>query len=121
MAQPSTHKWSPQGGFKLDSPKSIAAWLKNSAESSDTPKTDPYRSAMSTLTFYIHRAGSQLQPEDKTKLEKAKEELRTLYSRPTSGRTTAQGRKVERPGTGKQGGPSGQKDKGQQDRKHANK
>ena len=133
MARPSTHKLSgqvaghsnalnlKQGVFKLENPKRIAAWLKDSAEHSESRKSDPYRSAMAKLTSYINRAGTQLQPDEKSKLEKAKDELRTLYNRPATGRTTAQGRRVERPGTGKQAGPSGQKDKGQQDRKHANK
>jgi hypothetical protein len=133
MARPTAHKWSQdvtehsdaldlkQGVFKLDSPKRIAASLKASAEHSDLRNADPYRSAMSMLTFYINRAGAQLQPDEKTKLEKAKDELRTLYQRPASGRTTALGRKVEKPGIIKQGGPSGQKDGAKHDRKHANK
>ena len=133
MTRAATPKWSQQvtehsnaldlkdGVFKLHDPKRIAAALKDSAERSERRKSDPYRSAMSMLTFYINRAGGQLQPEEKSKLETAKDELRTLYNRPTSGRTTAMGRRVERPGTGKQAGPSGQKDKGLQDRKHANK
>lgn len=59
--------------------------------------------------------------EDKSTLDKVKDKLRSLYARPASGRTTALGRKVEKPGTGKQGGPSGQRDLGQVDGKHANK
>jgi hypothetical protein len=132
MPQP-THKWSQkvtersdaldlkQGVFKQRSAKRIAESLKDSAEHSERRKSDPYRSAMSMLTFYINRAGAQLQPKEKSKLEKAKDELRQLYDRPASGRTTALGRKVERPGTGKQGGPSGQRDTAKQNSKHANK
>jgi hypothetical protein len=67
------------------------------------------------------RAGAQLQPDDKTKLEKAKEELRNLHHRPASGRTTSLGKKVEKPGTGRQGGPSGQTDASRHDGKHTNK
>jgi hypothetical protein len=133
MARPTARKWSQevtehsdaldlqQGVFKQGNPKRIAASLKASAEHSERRKSDPYRSAMSMLTFYINRADAQLQPEERSKLEKAKDELRNLYNRPTSGRTTTQGRKVEKPGTGKQDGPSGQKDRAQHDRKHANK
>jgi hypothetical protein len=67
------------------------------------------------------RAGAQLQPDDKTKLEKAKEEVRNLHHRPASGRTTSLGKKVEKPGTGRQGGPSGQTDASRHDGKHTNK
>jgi hypothetical protein len=59
--------------------------------------------------------------EDKSTLDRVRDKLRNLYARPASGRTTALGRKVEKPGTGKQGGPSGQRDLGQVDGKHANK
>ena len=109
------------GVFTWDEPRAIAASLKRSAEMSDRRKTDPYRSAMSMLTFYINRAGAQLQPEDKSKLEKAKDELRQLYHKPESGKSTPLGRKVEKPGSSKQGGPSGQKDGAKHDGKHTNK
>lgn len=111
----------PEGVFRQESPKRIAESLKDSAEHSDRRKSDPYRSAMSMLTFYMNRAGAQLQPGDKTKLEKAKEELRQLFHRPSTGRTTALGRRVEKPGSGRQDGPSGQTDGTKHDRKHANK
>ena len=113
MARANAHEWSQevtdrsnaldlkQGVFKQKSPKRIAESLKDSADHSERRKADPYRSAMSMLTFYINRAGAQLQPEDKTKLERAKEELKKLYHRPSTGRTTAQGRKAEKPGSGR--------------------
>lgn len=62
-----------------------------------------------------------LAADKKTKLEKAKEELRALFRPPSSGRTTKLGRRVEKPGTGRQSGPSGQTDSAQHDRKHTNK
>jgi len=68
-----------QGVFKKGSPKAIAASLKRSAEASHRRKADPYRSAMSMLTFYINRAGKGLPRTRKHKLEKAKDELRALY------------------------------------------
>ncbi len=40
-----------QGAFTLKNPKKIAASLKRSAEVSTRRKSDPYRSAMSMLTF----------------------------------------------------------------------
>ncbi len=68
--------------FEKDEPKEIAASLKRSADRSTKRKTEPFRSAMSMLTFYINRAGKNL-PENRRKvLEKAKDELRRAYDRP---------------------------------------
>lgn len=67
--------------FKLDSPKAIARSLKRSAEHSDRRKSDPYRSAMSMLTFYINRAGRSLPQTQRTRLERAKDELRRQFGR----------------------------------------
>jgi hypothetical protein len=64
-----------KGVFTLKDPKKIAASLKRSAENSTRRKSDPYRSAMSMLTFYINRAGKGLSKADRTRLEKAKDEL----------------------------------------------
>jgi hypothetical protein len=69
-----------QGGvFSKKDPKSIARSLKRSAERSRRRKSDPYRSAMSMLTFYINRAGRQLPAAKRARLQKAKDELRRLY------------------------------------------
>ena len=70
-----------KGVFSLDDPRSIARSLKKSAESSLRRKSDPFRSAMSMLTFYINRAGSQLSKQRRKRLEAAKEELRVLFGR----------------------------------------
>jgi hypothetical protein len=70
-----------EGVFKKASPKAIVASLKRSAEHSHRRKADPYRSAMSMLTFFINRAGKGLPKSRKQKLEKAKDELRALYGR----------------------------------------
>ena len=110
-----------QGVFKQKDPKRIAESLKESAEHSKRRKSSPFRSAMSMLTFYINRAGAQLPKEEKKRLEKAKDELRDLYPRPASGRSTAQGRKVEKPADNEPAGPSGQKKGVKQDGKHTNK
>jgi hypothetical protein len=67
--------------FKLDDPKDIAASLKRSAEHSSRRKSDPYRSAMSMLVFYINRAGKGLPAERKKVLESAKDELRTAFGK----------------------------------------
>jgi len=67
--------------FKRDDPQSIARSLKRSAERSHRRKSDPYRSAMSMLTFYINRAGKNLPEQRRAKLEAAKDELRALYGK----------------------------------------
>jgi hypothetical protein len=68
-----------EGVFSLDDPRSIARSLKRSAERSRRRKSDPFRSAMSMLTFYVNRAGSKLSKEKRDRLEAAKEELRALF------------------------------------------
>lgn len=68
--------------FEKDDPKEIAASLKRSADKSKKRKTEPFRSAMSMLTFYINRAGRNLPAERKKVLEEAKDELRKAYGRP---------------------------------------
>jgi len=69
------------GVFTFDDPHRIAVSLKRSAESSQRRKSDPYRSAMSMLTFYINRAGKSLSAPQRKRLERAKVELRGLYGR----------------------------------------
>jgi len=71
-----------QGVFSKDDPRSIARSLKRSADRSKRRKSDPFRSAMSMLTFYINRAGKQLSKARRKRLEAAKEELRDLYGKP---------------------------------------
>jgi hypothetical protein len=68
-----------KGVFSLANPRSIARSLKRSAERSPRRKSDPFRSAMSMLTFYINRAGSKLSKQRRARLEAAKNELRALY------------------------------------------
>lgn len=69
------------GVFTLDDPKAIARALERSAERSKRRKSDPFRSAMSMLTFYINRAGANLTTQRRRTLEKAKDELRALRGR----------------------------------------
>jgi hypothetical protein len=94
--KPTARKWSQhvtetsdaldlkEGVFKQADPKKIARSLKASAEHSDRRKSDPYRSAMSMLTFYINRAGDQLADRQRKHLEDAKDELRALYGKPAA-------------------------------------
>jgi hypothetical protein len=67
--------------FSKGDPKAIAASLKRSAERSRRGKSEPYRSAMSMLTFYVNRAGKTLPAERKRVLEHAKDELRKAFGR----------------------------------------
>ncbi len=73
-----------KGVFTLKDPKEIAASLKRSAEASKRRKTDPYRSAMSMLVFYMNRAVKNLSEEDRARLEKAKDELRKAFGKPAA-------------------------------------
>jgi Protein of unknown function (DUF3175) len=89
----STHYWSGRvtresnaldlegGVFSQKDPKRIAASLKRSAERSHRRKSDPFRSALSMLTFYINRAGKNLPAGRRRTLEKAKAELRKQFGR----------------------------------------
>jgi hypothetical protein len=89
----STRKWSQRvtqqsdaldlegGVFTLASPRKIAASLKRSAERSKRRKADPYRSALSMLTFYMNRAGKKLPASRKKVLQQAKDELRVQFGR----------------------------------------
>ena len=75
------------GVFVLSDPKEIARSLKRSADTSQRRKAEPFRSAMSMLTFYINRAGRHLTQEQRGCLEQAKDELRVLYGKPRKNRS----------------------------------
>ena len=89
----STHYWSGRvtresnaldlesGVFSCNDPKRIAASLKRSAERSKRRKSEPYRSALSMLVFYINRAGKKLPASRRRVLEQAKTELRKQFGR----------------------------------------
>ncbi len=91
--KPSPKRWSQRvtresdaldlerGVFKLSSPKKIAASLKHSAERSSRRKANPYRSALSMLTFYINRAGRTLPKTQRDRLQRAKLELKREFGR----------------------------------------
>ena len=70
-----------RGVFTKRDPKRIAASLKRSAERSHRRKADPYRSALSMLTFYINRAGKNLPASRRKTLQRAKGELRKQFGR----------------------------------------
>lgn len=91
MTKEKKHKWSQkvtetshaldleEGVFTWKDPKKIAQSLMNSALASHQQKGSPYQSAMSMLNFYINRAGKNLSSERKEILDKAKEQLHTLF------------------------------------------
>ncbi|HEY2975779.1 MAG TPA: DUF3175 domain-containing protein [Pyrinomonadaceae bacterium] len=93
MARGAHKRWSQQvtensnaldldeGVFSKDDPRSIARSLKRSADRSRRRKSEPFRSAMSMLTFYINRAGKRLSEARLKRLEAAKEELRDLWKK----------------------------------------
>src|SRR5436190_18522345 len=93
MARGAHKRWSQQvtensnaldldsGVFSREDPRSIARSLKRSADRSRRRKSDPFRSAMSMLNFYINRAGKNLSKTRRERLEAAKDELRELYHR----------------------------------------
>jgi Protein of unknown function (DUF3175) len=70
-----------RGVFTSKDPKRIAASLKRSAERSRRRKSDPFRSALSMLTFYINRAGESLPASRKRTLMRAKDELRKQFGK----------------------------------------
>ena len=70
-----------RGVFTWKDPKKIAHSLRRSAERSGRRKADPYRSALSMLTFYINRAGKNLPARRKRTLQRAKSELRKEFGK----------------------------------------
>lgn len=70
------------GVFTWNDPYKIALSLKQSADSSERRKAEPFASAMAMLNFYINRAGKHLSAQQREVLEKAKDELRALYGKP---------------------------------------
>jgi hypothetical protein len=70
-----------RGVFTWKDPRRIAASLRRSALRSRRRKADPYRSALSMLTFYINRAGKNLPAARRNVLEQAKDELRRQFGK----------------------------------------
>jgi uncharacterized protein DUF3175 len=87
-----------RGVFTWKDPDRIARSLKRSADRSHRRKSEPYRSAMSMLTFYMNRAGSDLDANQRRVLTKAKQALRELYGRDERGsrRKPSNGRSPKR-------------------------
>ena len=80
----------------------------------------------STIALFSHPSASaawaQTQPpHDGTQLQKVKEEVQNFFQRPSNGRTTRMGRRVEKPGDAHAAGPSGQHEATKHDSQHTNK
>jgi hypothetical protein len=73
-----------RGVFTSKDPRRIAGSLKRSATRSRRRKADPFRSALSMLTFYLNRAGRKLPAERRRTLQRAKGELRKMFDRDQS-------------------------------------
>lgn len=102
------------GTFAQDDPKQIARDLKADAERSHRRKSSPYRSAMSMLTFYINRAGTNLPRKQRDVLESAKDEIRKAFGRePTAERSRSPRRtqSIRRPTSAKRSRPRTQRRK----------
>lgn len=70
-----------EGVFKGSDPKRIAASVKRSAERSRRRKANPYRSALSMITFYLNRGGRNLPARKRATLERTKVELKRQFGR----------------------------------------
>lgn len=86
--------------FTQSSADDIAQSLKRSAETSARRKTTPFQSAMSMLTFYINRAGSNLPAARRRTLEAAKGKLREAFGRGKTSHAEGHSRKAGRPADG---------------------
>jgi len=69
------------GVFTKRTARQVALSLERSVKASRRRKSDPYRSAMSMLSFHINRAGKSLSPERRKVLGQAKQELRAIFGR----------------------------------------
>lgn len=69
------------GVFTQRSARQVALSLQRSAEASHRRKSEPYRSAMSMLTFHLNRGGAGLSAERRRVLNQAKVELRKVFHR----------------------------------------
>lgn len=68
-----------------------------------TPAPEPSRTTVDPETFRVNKVD------------------RSRDGKPAVGKTTALGKKTERPDEGRPAGPSGQKERAQHNRRHANK
>lgn len=67
------------GVFTGNDPKAIARSVKNSSEKSPRRKANPYRSAVSMISFYENRGGINLSAKKRRTLQQAKVELKKEF------------------------------------------
>jgi hypothetical protein len=79
------------------------------------------RAPASTRTRRSDNPWGQLQPGEIKQTQEAEDEARVDIHKPSTGRTSVAGRRVEKPADLGPSGPSGQHDATRHDRKHANK
>lgn len=102
-------------------------WPSEAWEHSECRVSESYPWAMTRPAFCVgERPRAQLQPGEKKQTDLAEDEERVDPQRfdpqrPSTGRTSALGRRVEKPADVRPAGPSGQRDISQHDRLHANK
>jgi hypothetical protein len=84
-----------KGVFTWKDPKRIAASLKRSAQRSRRRKADPFRSALSMLTFYLNRAGKNLPAGRRKTLMRAKDALRRQFGRAPARKQTRSHRQTD--------------------------
>jgi hypothetical protein len=83
-----------KGVFTWRDPKRIAASLRRSAQRSRRRKADPFRSALSMLTFYLNRAGKNLPAGRRKTLMRAKDEVRRQFGRAPARKQTRSRRRT---------------------------
>jgi hypothetical protein len=103
-------------------------WPSEAWDHGECRVSDSYQWAMTAPPFNAgpRTPRAQLQPGEKKQTQQVENEQRLDVQRadphrPSTGRTSALGRKVEKPGDVRAGGPSGQRDIARHDRLHANK
>ncbi len=83
--------------------------------------TTPIRDAAAVNYLRTRRSTASTPPHDNWHSEVPTEDPRKATQRPTTGRTSVLGKRVEKPGTGRSSGPSGQPDGFRHGLVHANK
>jgi hypothetical protein len=102
-------------------------WPREEWEHIECRVSESYRWAMTRPAFHVDvHPRAQLQPGEKKQTQEAEDQERvellvTDPQRPSTGRTSKLGRKVEKPADVRAAGPSGQRDLARHDRLHANK
>jgi hypothetical protein len=70
-------------GLFTGTPREIARGLRRSVQASRRTKGTKFQSAMSMLNWFINRGGRGLSLSRRRSLERAKDELRDLFGRPS--------------------------------------